>query len=218
MGLPTCEILGLVKLNIDNIKSRESDKALPPTPPLGTKINTVNDLKQYFPDCFDGIGNFKGHEQLHLKTNATPFTDPPRRYPINIEADIKNELSRMLDLGVIRKVTGHTDWCSSITYALKHDNSLRICLDPQKLNQSLKRCPHKIPTIEEISPQLSKAKYFSKLDAKAGYWSIKLAPESQELTTFRTPIGRFWAKCKPRFISNSYGSNNRSMRRCNRHL
>ena len=35
-----------------------------------------------------------------------------------------------------------------------------------------------------------KFQYFTKL-AKAGYWSVKLAPSSQELTTFRTPFGRY---------------------------
>ena len=45
--------------------------------------------------------------------------------------------------------------------------------------------------MDEINPQLSNAKYFSKLDAKAGYWSVKLAKDSTELTTFRTPFGRY---------------------------
>ena len=40
----------------------------------------------------------------------------------------------------------------------------------------------------EITPELNKDKYFSKLDAKAGYWSVKL---DKELTTFRTPVGRY---------------------------
>ena len=93
--------------------------------------------------------------------------------------------------GVISKVTEHTDWCSSLAYSTKKDGSLRICIDPQKLNSSLKRCPHKIPTVEEINPKFANAKVFSKLDAKAGYWSIHLDEKSQHLTTFRTPFGRY---------------------------
>ena len=34
-------------------------------------------------------------------------------------------------------------------------------------------------------------KLFSKLDAKARYWSVHLNEYSQLLTTFRTPFGRF---------------------------
>ena len=97
----------------------------------------------------------------------------------------------MVSDGIIRKEDHHTDLCSSATYVSKKDGTIRICLDPQKLNLALKRCPHKIPTVEEINPELSKAKFFSKLDAKAGYWSICLAKDSTELTTFRTPFGRY---------------------------
>ena len=97
----------------------------------------------------------------------------------------------MVSDSIIRKVDHHTDWCSTATYVSKKDGTIRICLDPQKLNLALKRCPHEIPTVEEINPELSKAKFFSKLDAKAGYWSICLAKDSTELTTFRTPFGRY---------------------------
>ena len=38
---------------------------------------------------------------------------------------------------------------------------------------------------------------FSKLDAKHGYWSIKLDEESSKLTTFNSPIGRFRFKRLP---------------------
>ena len=38
----------------------------------------------------------------------------------------------------------------------------------------MKRCAHKTPTTEELNPEFSEAKFFSKLDAKAGYWAIKL--------------------------------------------
>ena len=93
--------------------------------------------------------------------------------------------------GIIKNVEHHTDWCSSVTYVSKHDGSLRICLDPQKLNLALKRCPHKISTVEEINPELSKAKYFSKLK------------ESAELTTFRTPVGRYCFRRLPFGLSDS---------------
>nr|XP_039263214.1 uncharacterized protein K02A2.6-like [Styela clava] len=158
---------------------------------MQTKINTVEDLKLVYPDCFDKIGCFHGEEKLHLKKDAEPFIDPPRRVPIHLRDKIKAELDKMEKMGIIRKVTQYTDWCSSLTYAVKQDGSLRMCLDPRKLNQALKRFPHKIPTIEEVTPEFTKSKYFTKLDAKAGYWSIKLAPTSQKLTTFRTMCGRF---------------------------
>lgn len=46
-------------------------------------------------------------------------------------------------------------------------------------------------TLDDIMPQLSGARYFTKLDARSGYWAIKLEEESSFLTTFNTPFGRY---------------------------
>ena len=42
-----------------------------------------------------------------------------------------------------------------------------------------------------MTHQLAGARYFSKLDAKNGYWSIKLDSDSSMLTTFNSPFGRY---------------------------
>ena len=55
----------------------------------------------------------------------------------------------------------------------------------------------KVPTLEEIQWKLNGATCFSKMDAKTGYWSIKLDEESQPITTFRTPYGRYCYKRLP---------------------
>ena len=46
-------------------------------------------------------------------------------------------------------------------------------------------------TIEEVVTKLSKANVFTVLDAKSGFWQIKLDEESSMLTTFNTPFGCF---------------------------
>ena len=56
---------------------------------------------------------------------------------------------------------------------------------------TLKRCHYPIPTIEEVLPGLAKAKLFSKVDCKNGYWQVKLDEESSMLTVFNTPFGRY---------------------------
>jgi hypothetical protein len=60
-----------------------------------------------------------------------------------------------------------------------------------------------MPTIEEILPKLAKAKVFSTLDAKDGFWQVKLSQESSYMTTFWTPIGRYRWLRMPFGISNA---------------
>ena len=154
----------------------------------------MDDLKERYPNQFDRIGNLPGKVALHLKEGATPFIDPPRKYSIHLKPKLKVELDTMEEQGVITRVTEHSDWCSSLATSIKRNGSLRICLDPKKLNTSLKRCPHKMQTIEKISYKFNQAQYFSKLDAKSGYWGCELDEDSQPLTTFRTPFGRYMFK------------------------
>ena len=73
----------------------------------------------------------------------------------------------------------------------KHDGGLCVCLDPKDLNKALKRPCHNTPTLEEITYHFSGTRYFSKLDTKNGYWSIRLDEPSSKLTTFHMPCGRY---------------------------
>lgn len=194
VGLPTSESLGLITINVDTVSdtnsSNKTEHQVEPPYKTSSSISNIDQLKSEYPNQFDKIGNFSGKAQLILKPDAEPFIDAPRKCSIHIKEKLRNEIDNLIEQGVLRKVEEHTDWCSSMAFSTKKDGSLRICIDPQKLNASLKRCPHKIPTVEELNPQFAKAKVFSKLDAKAGYWSVHLDEASQLLTTCRTPFGR----------------------------
>ena len=91
---------------------------------------------------------------------------------------------------VLTKITEPNDWISSHVVVRK-GRKLRLCIDPKDLNKALKRSHYPIPTIEEILPELSKAKVFSVADAKNGFWQVKLDQKSSFLTTFWTPFGRY---------------------------
>ena len=46
-------------------------------------------------------------------------------------------------------------------------------------------------TVEDVASRMPNATVFSTLDARSGFWQIKLDHESSLLTTFSTPFGRF---------------------------
>ena len=160
-------------------------------------MTSIADLKKQFPDQFDRIGSLEGKASLFLKRDARPSIDAPRKCSIHLKARLQHELDTVENDGIIRKIEHHTDWCSSITTSVKKHGSLRVCLDPERLTDSLKRCPHKIQTLEELNPEFAEARLFSKMDAKAGYCSIHLDETSQAITTFRTPFGRYCYKRLP---------------------
>lgn len=48
-----------------------------------------------------------------------------------------------------------------------------------------------LPTLEDWTSKLAGTKYFCTLDARSGYWAIRLSEESLLLTAFNTLFGRY---------------------------
>ena len=137
------------------------------------------------------MGTLPGPVHLTVDPEATPTTRPAKRIPIELEQPVKAELNRLVKLGVITPVEEPTDWVNQITVATKKNGSLRICIDPRSLNLALRRERYRLPVLDDVLPELAKAKVFSKVDLSHGYWHCVLDEESTLLTTFTTPFGRF---------------------------
>ena len=68
----------------------------------------------------------------------------------------------------------------------KKDGTLRFCVDYRALNAVTKPDVFPIPRIDDLLDQLGQCTIFSTLDLAAGYWQIKVHPDSQEKITFIT--------------------------------
>ncbi|XP_053389029.1 uncharacterized protein K02A2.6-like [Mercenaria mercenaria] len=185
LGRPAIIGLNLVKLNIDEVTS-------------------VDSVKRTHPRLFRELGQLDGEYRISLNDGAKPFAlAVPRRVPIPLLPKVKAELERMEKSGVIFKVDQSTDWCAGIVCVPKSDSNIRICVDLTQLNKNVRRENYPLPIIDQSLGRMAGAKYFSKLDANSGFWQINLAPESQLLTTFITPFGRFAFKRLPMGLSSS---------------
>lgn len=140
---------------------------------------------------FSGLGTLDGEVNIHLKADATPVVHPPRRVPHSLRDKLQEELHTMEKAGVIARVTDPTDWVNSLVVVEKPNGKIRVCLDPKDLNEAVKRPHYNMPTLEDALAKISGAKYFSKLDAKSGYWQMKLSEKSSFFTTFNSPFGRY---------------------------
>ncbi|KAK2712046.1 hypothetical protein QYM36_010920 [Artemia franciscana] len=95
------------------------------------------------------------------------------------------------------KVSHPTDWVNAAVVNEKPDKSLWVCINPHDLNLAIKRPHHPMPTFDEAVLKHASTKYFTKLDARHGYWSLELDEELSELTTFNTPYGQYKFKWMP---------------------
>ena len=103
---------------------------------------------------------------------------------------VKAKLDEMVKRGILTPVTVPTKWSSNMVVVEK-PHKIRLCLDPQRLNQAIQRPLYPIPTVEEILPSLRKAKLLSVFDALDVFTQIRLDEESSFLTTMQTPFGRY---------------------------
>ena len=110
-----------------------------------------------------------------------PVVHSPPRVPIALREPLKEELDTLIQQGILAKVDSPTDWVNSFVCVTKPNGKLRLCLDPKD---------HYTPTLDDVLPKLNGAQFFAILDARSGYWKIKLDEESSYHTTFNTPYGR----------------------------
>ena len=168
LGLETSKDLGLLTINVDKFISK-------------LKVgDTLGDL---------------GESSLVVNNDIPPRVLPCRRIPIAIKDEVHCEIDKLVDRKILIPIEEPTRWVSQMCVPRKSNGKLRVCIDPQPLNEALMREHYMLPTLDDVLPKLLNAKVFSKVDVKEAFWHVKLDEKSSKLTTMITPFGRFrWAR------------------------
>ena len=200
-------------------------KEHPPT----TRVNTLEalalvspaptseDIMKEFPEVFNGQIKTMDGEEFHisLTDDAKPFcVNTPRSVPFAYRDKLRAELTVLQTQGIIEPVTEPTEWCAPIVVTPKKDTEgIRMCVDLSRLNKYVRRERYQSPTPAQAVTDIAadKAKVFTKIDAMKGYHQCPLDNESQLLTTFITPFGRFKFLRAPYGISSISEHYNRRM-------
>ena len=147
--------------------------------------------------------------EVHLTVDSTkePTRVPPRRLPLVLQDEVKEELERLVDIGVITPMDEPSEWYQEWSWKGKASGKLRICTDPRPLNKALKRPHYPLPVIDDVLPTLSNAKVFSVLDARNGFWQLALDEESSKVTiwSLQMETTSIWRFASPRNISTKVG-------------
>ena len=158
---------------------------------------SASDVYGQYKDVFQGVGKIPGKYDLLCDPSAKPVAHPARPIPAALREPAREKLNQLESLGIIEKVpVGEpTAWCSAMHVVNKKASGprkdVRITIDPKDLNKALLREYHPMCTIEEVATRTDKSKFFTVLDANMGYFQIELSEESQHLTAFNTPFGRY---------------------------
>ena len=182
-----------------------------------TSIPTSEELMLEFPTVFrDEVMSMDGEEfNISLTGDAKPFcVNTPRAVPYAYREKLQAELQSLESQGIIAPVTEPTEWCAPIVVAPKKDSEeIRMCVDLSHLNKYVRRERYQSPTPAEAVADIAaeNATIFTKIDARKGYHQCPLDEQSQLLTTFITPFGRFKYLRAPYGISSISEHYNRRM-------
>ena len=149
----------------------------------------VEDLKKLYPNSFDRLGSLKGEYNIRVDPTVKPVMHARRKVPIESKEAIDRELDYLIEEEIITEQVEPTPWVSSVTFPMKPNGEVRVCLDPSNLNKAIIREHHKPMTVEEIAHELARATVYTKADALKAFLQIHLTHEASLLMTFNSHRG-----------------------------
>ena len=165
----------LEKLNLDGLSN-------------WTPRNTtaVQELVLTFHDVFALDANELGctstvEHEIQI-TNGEPFKEQFRYIPPPLLEEVHALIRDMLDMGAIHP--SQSPWCNAMVLVRKKDGTLCFCVDFRRLNACTKKDSYLLPQIQEALESMEGTTHFSTMDFKSGFWQVRMAPESQQYTTF----------------------------------
>ena len=102
---------------------------------------------------------------------------------------LRKTLTDLLDKGFIR--VSSSPAAAPVLFVRKPGGGLRFCVDYRGLNQITRKDRYPLPLIYETLRNISKARWFTKLDVIAAFHKIRIAEGDEWKTAFRTRYGLF---------------------------
>ena len=129
-----------------------------------------------------------------------PAMGPYRMAPPELE-DLRRQLKELLDAGFIQP--SMAPYGAPVLFQKKHDGSLRMCIDYRALNKVTVKNKYPIPLIADLFDQLGRARYFTKLDLRSGYYQVRIAEGDEPKTTYVTRYGSYEFLVMPFGLTNA---------------
>jgi hypothetical protein len=114
---------------------------------------------------------------------------------------LRDYLTENLAKGFVQHSKSLAD--SPILFVKKKDGSLRLCVDYRGLNKINKKNRYPLPLILGLLDRLRTGKIFTKLDLRGAYNLLRIRPNDEWKTAFRTRYGHFEYTVMPFGLTNA---------------
>jgi Reverse transcriptase (RNA-dependent DNA polymerase)/RNase H-like domain found in reverse transcriptase len=170
----------------------------------GHEKTQLKTLLQEFEDLFDGsLGKWTMEPfDIELLPEAKPYHARPYPVPHSQEQKLREEVDRLVAVGVLRKVN-RSEWGAPMFTISKKDNTLRSIADFREPNTRIKRKPFPIPKIQDMLYKLEGFMHATSLDLNMGYYHIELSRLASSYCTVVLPWGKYEYARLPMGLCNS---------------
>ena len=175
MSISMCQERLQEKLNLDGLSNWSPRNAA-----------TMRELVLAHHDIFaldnNELGCTSAIEHKIRINDSEPFKEWFRPIPPLLLEEVCASLWNMLDAGAI--CPSQSPWCNMVVLIHKKYRTLCFCIDFCCLKARTKKNSYPLPWIQEALESLVGAVHFSTMDFKSSFWQVKMAPDSQQYTTF----------------------------------
>lgn len=113
----------------------KGNATLPHHYPLKVSEPSTDHIIQAYSDIFQDTKKLKNYKlQLHINHNITLVQQLVRQILFHSRLKVKNELQRLLDLGIIKKNSRPTSWLNHFVQAPK---TIWLCIDMRQANRAI---------------------------------------------------------------------------------
>lgn len=164
---------------------------------------SVTEICQNFEDIFslsnDNLSTNNFYDQkIHLSDDRPVYTRN-YRIPQAHKSEIEKQVNDMLRQDIIEH--SFSPYNSPLLLVPKKNaidiNGWRLVVDFRQINKKVISDTFPLPRIDEILDQLGRARFFTVLDLKSGFYQIEIEPSSRQFTAFSTGNGHYQFKRLP---------------------
>jgi hypothetical protein len=162
-------------------------------------IKVVSEFPDVFPEDLPGLSPERKVEfAIELLPGTTPISKRAYRVSGPELVELKKQIDELSEKGYIRPST--SPWAAPVLFVEKKDDTRRMCIDYQALNEVTIKNKYPLPRIEDLFDQLRGANVFSKIDLRSGYHQLRIRPSDIPKTTFIREIWIHTIKRSPLWI------------------
>ena len=114
---------------------------------------------------------------------------------------IEAEVHKLIECGFIREEQ-HPDWVANFIPILKKNEKIWVCIDYRNLNAACPKDEFPLPITDIMIDNTCDFLMMSFMDGFSGYNQIKIYPEDERHTSFRTPLGVYCYTVMPFGLKN----------------